>query len=132
MDERAISLLIRRIYEQGFNAADEAVFDDYYAPTFVHHSKVIHDVDRGGEGEKQSMRRFREAIPDVRFEVIDLVVDGDRAAARLRIRGTARAAFATVPAGTVDIHAVAWFRVEAGEVGPQVAEEWLFTDAASP
>jgi hypothetical protein len=37
-------LVIRRIYEQGYDQQDPSVFEMLYAPGFVHHSKVIFDV----------------------------------------------------------------------------------------
>lgn len=127
----AVAALIERIYYQGFNNADELTFDESYSPGFMHHSKVIHDVAPGGEGEKQSMVRFRAAIPDIRFEIVDMVINGDRVAVRLRAAGHATAPFGTVPAGPYNIHAVAWFRTVDAAVpgGVQVAEEWFFTDA---
>lgn len=123
--------VVRKIYELGFNQGVEAVFDECYAPGFVHHSKVIHDVSPGGEGEKQSMIRFREAIPDVRFEIIDMIGDENRVVVRLHIHGHAENSYGTVPAGDYDVHAVAWFRIDARNERVQVAEEWLFVDAVA-
>ena len=123
--------VVRKIYELGFNQGIEAAFDECYAPGFVHHSKVIHDVAAGGEGEKQSMIRFRDAIPDVRFEIIDMIGDENRVVVRLHIHGHAEKSYGTVPAGVYDAHAVAWFRVDARGEQVQVAEEWLFVDAAA-
>jgi predicted ester cyclase len=123
--------VVRRIYEEGFDRGVEAVFDECYAPGFVHHSKVIFDVPPGGEGEKQSMRRFRDAIPGVRFEVLDMVGDERQVVVRLHIHGHAEEAYGTVPAGPYDVHAVAWFRIAWTDRGTQVAEEWLFVDAAA-
>ncbi|MEO5837915.1 MAG: ester cyclase [Acidimicrobiales bacterium] len=122
--------LVRGIYELGFNQGVEAVFDECYAPNFVHHSKVIHDVAPAGEGEKQSMIRFRAAIPDVQFEIIDMVGDETRVIARLHIHGHAEQPYGTVPEGAYNVHAVAWFRVESQGSHLHVAEEWLFVDAA--
>jgi predicted ester cyclase len=116
--------VVRKIYELGFNQGVTAAFDECYAPGFVHHSKVIHDVPPGGEGEKQSMIRFREAIPDVRFEIIDMIGDENRVVVRLHIHGHAENSYGTV-------HAVAWFRIDASGERVQVAEEWLFVDAAA-
>jgi predicted ester cyclase len=123
--------LVRRIYEHGFNQGIEAVFDECYAPNFVHHSKVIHDVAPAGEGEKQSMIRFRAAIPDVRFEILDMLGDETRVIVRLHIHGHAEQPYGTVPAGPYDVHAVAWFRIESQRSHVRVAEEWLFVDAAA-
>ncbi len=96
--------VVRRIYEAGFNQGNDTAFDECYTPDFVHHSKVIHDVALG---------------------------DADRVAARLRIHGHALQPYGTVAAGPYDVHAVAWFRIVWGSSGPQVAEEWLFVDAAA-
>ena len=123
--------LVRRIYEFGFNQGLEAVFDECYTADFVHHSKVIHDVPSAGEGEKQSMIRFRAAIPDVRFEIIDMLGDDARVVVRLRVHGRAAESYGTVPAGPYDVHAVAWFRIDSHEAQLRVAEEWLFVDAAA-
>jgi hypothetical protein len=128
VDARA---LLRRIYEVGFNQGVEAVFDECYAPDFVHHSKVIFDVPPAGEGEKQSMIRFRQAIPDVHFEILDMAGDEHQVAVRLRIHGNAHAPYGTVPAGPYDVHAVAWFTIDVTGAWPRVAQEWLFVDAAA-
>ena len=127
-DARAV---VRRIYEVGFDQGNESVFDECYAPAFVHHSKVIHDAPPAGEGEKQSMLRFRQAIPDVRFEILDMVSDEHHVVVRLHIHGHAREAYGTVPAGPYDVHAVAWFRIDGSGARPRVAEEWLFVDAVA-
>jgi predicted ester cyclase len=121
---------VRRIYAEGFDRGAEAVFDECYAPGFVHHSKVIFDVPPGGEGEKQSMRRFRDAIPGVRFEILDMVGDEHQVIVRLHIHGHAEQAYGTVPAGPYDVHAAAWFTIAWDAGRAQVAEEWLFVDAA--
>jgi hypothetical protein len=123
--------LVRRIYEEGFDRGVEAVFAECYAPGFVHHIKVTFDVPPGGEGERLSMIRFREAIPGVRFEVLDIIGDEHQVVARLHIHGHALEPYGTVPAGPYDVHAVAWFRIDATSGRPQVAEEWLFVDAAA-
>jgi predicted ester cyclase len=120
--------VIRRIYDEGYNRGNETVFDECYDATFVHHSKTVHDFSPGPAGEKESMRRFRSAIPDVWFEVLDLLGDGDLVAARLLITGTPQHDFGTLTAtgAAISIHAIALFRFVGGRVG----EEWFFTDAA--
>jgi ketosteroid isomerase-like protein len=120
--------VVRRIYEDGYNRGIESVFDECYTPDFQHHSKVIFDVPPAGEGEKQSMRRFRAAIPDVSFEILEMLADGDRVVVRLNIRGTPQGSYGRIePGGTFSSHALVLFRVEDG----RVAEEWLFVDGGS-
>ena len=118
--------VVRRVYEQGFNEGDGSVFDELYAPDFRHHNKTIHDVSVGGAGEKESMRRFRDAIPDVRFTIEDQIAEGDRVSNRLTIRGTPVKHFPPIePNGEpMEFRAVAIFRVENG----LIAEEWFYRE----
>jgi len=119
--------VVRRIYEEGYSRGDVTVFDELYAPGFVHHSKVIFDVAAGGAGERQSMQRFRAAMPDARFEVLDQVAEGDHVATRLHVTGNPVTAYAEelTPGTPFDTHALALFRVSDG----RVTEEWYFVDA---
>ena len=129
MDSETLELnkrVVRRVYEQGFNEGDATVFDELYAPTFRHHNKTIHDVSAGGAGEKESMHRFRDAIPDVRFTIEDQIAEGDRVANRLTIRGTPIKTFPPIePNGReMEFRAVAIFRLEAGSI----VEEWFYRE----
>ncbi|HEY2303682.1 MAG TPA: ester cyclase [Acidimicrobiales bacterium] len=118
--------VVRRIYEEGYDQGDPKVFETLYAPGFEHHSKVIHDVAPGGAGEAQSMRRFHEAIPDVRFEVGTQIAEGDFVATRLHISGHPVGDYGPVRSSddVFDVEALVLFRVEDG----RVAEEWLYVD----
>ena len=121
--------VVRRIYAEGFNGGDESIYEELYRPDFRHHSKTIHDISAGAEGERQSMLRFRRAIPDVRFELLEELGEGDRVMVRLRITGTLAEVFGTLTdvGSPVDIHAVALFRIEDG----LAAEEWFFVDGGA-
>jgi predicted ester cyclase len=122
--------LVERIYRDGYNGGDRRVYDECYTDDFVHHSKTIHDIEVGAAGERESMLRFRAAIPDARFEVLDLTAEEDRVAARLRITGTPQSDFGDIaPDGeAIDILGLALFRVRDG----RVAEEWFFVDGGRP
>jgi steroid delta-isomerase-like uncharacterized protein len=123
--------VVERIYRDGYNGGDESVYAELYLPDFFHHSKTLHDVGQGGEAERQSMLRFRDALPDVRFDIEQLVAEGDVVAARLHITGTPRKDFGNVPAadGAFDRHCLALFRVDPDG---RVAEEWFYIDGGSP
>jgi predicted ester cyclase len=118
--------VVRKIYELGYDQEDPTVFETLYAPGFEHHSKVIHDVAAGGAGEAQSMRRFHQAIPDVRFEVGTQVAEGDLVATRLHIHGHPVGDYGPVRSTDeiFDVEALVLFRLEDG----RVAEEWLYVD----
>ncbi|MBW2270812.1 MAG: ester cyclase [Deltaproteobacteria bacterium] len=127
MDLEANKAVVRRIYEEGFNRGDVSVFDTLYATNFRHHSKTIHDVSSGAAGERESMLRFREAIPDVRFQIEDTIAEGDHVVVRLTVTGTPVKAFPPIqPGEPVEFCAVAVFRLDGG----RVTEEWFYRDAA--
>lgn len=116
--------LIRRIYDEGYNRGEELVYDTLYKPDFRHHNKTIHDVSRGGEGEKESMRRFRKAIPDAVFTIEEQIAERDLVVNRLLVRGTPVEFFPPIePTGdAMEFRAVAIFRIEDG----LIAEEWFY------
>lgn len=122
--------IIRRIYDEGYNGADESIYAELYRPDFVHHSKVIHDVGTGPDSERQSMLRFRAAMPDAHFEILQLLAEDDHVAARLHITGTPVEDFGGVApvGGRFDVHALALFRFEDGGI----AEEWFYVDGGTP
>jgi predicted ester cyclase len=122
--------VVRRIYEEGYDQGDPSVFHTLYAPDFVHHSKVTTEISEAGAGEEQSMRRFHEAIPDVRFRVLSQLAEGDWVATRLRINGHPVGDYGPVKAtdDVFDVHSLVLFRVENG----LVAEEFLFVDGGDP
>jgi len=64
--------------------------DDYYAADFVAHypSVGMPPVVPGPEGVKELARSILGSFPDYHETVEDLVVDGDRVAVRLTLRGT--------------------------------------------
>ncbi|HEX4017030.1 MAG TPA: ester cyclase [Frankiaceae bacterium] len=125
----ANKLVVRRIYEEGYNGGDPAVFESLYAPGFTHRSKVTTETHEGGLGEAQSMARFRAAIPDVTFRVLSQIAENDWVATRLRITGHPVSGYGPV-SGTealFDVHSLVLFRIEDG----RAAEEWLFVDGGS-
>jgi predicted ester cyclase len=122
--------VVRRIYEEGYDAGDPSVFETLYAPGFIHPSKVTREVSEAGAGEAESMRRFHEAIPDVRFTVLSQLAEGDWVATRLRITGHPIGDYGPVKAtdDIFDVHSLVLFRIENG----LAAEEWLFVDGGMP
>ena len=91
--------------------------------------ELDHGQRRGGtEGERESMRRFRKAIPDACFRIDDCIAEGDRVVVRLTVTGTPVEAFPPIePGEPMEFRAVAIFRIEDG----LVAEEWFYRDAGT-
>lgn len=65
----------------------EKAADEHLAPGFVGHCPPVPDV-HGPEGYKRFIAGTFQAYPDARFDVEDLVAEGDRVAVRYTLRGT--------------------------------------------
>jgi steroid delta-isomerase-like uncharacterized protein len=67
---------------------------------------------------KETFSEAREAFPDMRVTVEDLVAEGDRVAARVTMRGTHRGVFqGLVPTGKrVEVRAMDMFRISDGKI----------------
>jgi predicted ester cyclase len=77
----------------------------------------------GPKGVLAFHRDRRAAFPDQRYEIVDMLVDGDRVAVRWRGTGTQRGWFGPVPptGNKVDYEGVTWLRFDANG---HVADIW--------
>ena len=68
---------------------------------------------------------FREAFPDLKFELVDMVSEGDRAACHIRITGTHKGDFmGMAPTGKkIDVGGVDFVRIRDG----RTAEHWGYS-----
>jgi predicted ester cyclase len=78
--------VVRRFFEELWNAGDLAVADDIVAPHHMHH--IGEDVRHGPEGVRQMVSYLRAAFPDLHFVLEDLLSDADRVAVRWTATGT--------------------------------------------
>jgi steroid delta-isomerase-like uncharacterized protein len=81
--------LTRRWWEEVWNQQRAEVIEELMAPDAVGHG--LGDSAEGVQGRaefKELHTRFCGAFPDLRIEVGDVIVDGDRSAARLTVTGT--------------------------------------------
>jgi predicted ester cyclase len=81
---------------------------------------------RGLDAFKREVQLFFEAFPDIKVHVLDVIVEGDRAAVRYRESGTHLGDLAGVPPTkrAVTWDGVAIYRVENG----LLVEEWSVSD----
>ena len=92
--ERAAAM--KQLYDR-INAGDIDGFGDLLADDFVEHEDMP-GLEPSREGVKQLFHMYRGAFPDLRMEVQDLLVDGDKAVARVRATGTHQGEFLGMPA----------------------------------
>jgi predicted SnoaL-like aldol condensation-catalyzing enzyme len=79
--------LIREIIEEVWNQGDLAAVDRYFAADYVDHSPLP-GQGPGPEGYKQAAAAMREAFPDLRLTLGDILGEGDKVAFRYTMEGT--------------------------------------------
>ena len=76
---------------------DMDVLDAAAAPDYTYHDPAQPAIRTWSE-HKAQLRGLRQSIPDLRFEIDELLVDGDRVAVRWTMRGTHQGKLLGLPA----------------------------------
>jgi steroid delta-isomerase-like uncharacterized protein len=87
--------LARRFFEEIWNQGDESAIDCYIP---VDAKGNDPDFGSGREGFKAQWRKWRDAFPDLRFEIVDLVAEGEKVLTRWVLTGTHQGEFLGIPA----------------------------------
>src|SRR5579862_3388468 len=119
----AMRTMARRWFEEGWNARDDAVVDEYSHPNAVYHALFGPDpADHSPGGFKRLRAALLQAFPDLHFTLEDVLVEGDRLAVRYSAVGThIGACNGVAPTGEqVRLGGVAIARMQGG----QVVESW--------
>lgn len=117
--------VIEKIFLEGLNKGDFSVADTYLTPDFRNHGS--HDDSlTGPEAFKHTIRKQRGAFSDIKYEILDFISMGDKAAIRWIMHGRHTGEFLGVPptGKQVEHHAIIWLRFE----GDRVAERWGIVD----
>ncbi len=77
--------IIRDFFAQVWNAGDEAAIERFIAEDAAGNDP---DFGIGREGFTRQWRRWREAFPDLHFQVEELVAEGDTVVSRWTLTGT--------------------------------------------
>ena len=80
--------IVRRSFEEVWNKGYAPVADELFAPAYSHHDSSTPDVGRGPEGEKKRATLYRNAFPDLRFTIEDIIAESETVVARWSCRGT--------------------------------------------
>ena len=83
-ENKAVSRRFFEIFAEG----DLDALDEVMAPDAVDHDPYNPHANEGLEGAKKTIAMYREAFPDVSFEVEDQVAEGDKVATRWVGTGT--------------------------------------------
>jgi steroid delta-isomerase-like uncharacterized protein len=79
---------VRRLFEEVWNQGHVPVADELFTPTYTHHDSSTPDVGRGPESEKKRVTLYRNAFPDLRLTIDDIIAEGQTVVARWSCRGT--------------------------------------------
>ena len=122
MSEAANKELFRRFVE-AWNSRDTSGMYEVWSPNLVHHHR---DGDYGRDEVLTLMSGFMEAFPDLRFEVQQVLADGDFVSARMIARATHQQDFAGFPATgrEVEVTVMGMIRISDG----RIVEHWNVMD----
>ncbi|HZB10947.1 MAG TPA: ester cyclase [Rubrobacter sp.] len=94
MSEERNKAVVRRFYEEVFNAGRLEVMDELASPDLVAHDTLPPGVpERGPEPYKHTTAMFRSALPDLHQEIEDMVAEEDTVAVRVTLTATHRGPF---------------------------------------
>jgi steroid delta-isomerase-like uncharacterized protein len=119
--------LYREAIEQIWNRGNLDAADQFFAEDYVGHDPLF--PRRGGASLRDVVRRYREAISELSYEVHEVLVDGDRIAARWTVTGRHTGELFGVK-GTgrpLEVSGMSINRIEDG----RIAEGWVFNDTLS-
>ena len=119
--------LAHQFFER-LNAGDLTLVDDLVSDDFVEHEELP-----GLEPTKAGLRKlfegFHAAFGDGKFEVDDMIAEGDKVSVRARMTGTHRAEFMGIPATgrTINVGVADYLRFDGGKV----VEHWGVMDTGA-
>ena len=113
---------IERVGNQG----DLEAVEEYYAAGYTEHDVLPPGVTSGLEGLKQLLGALRTAFPDLRYDVEDVVADGDKVVQRVTGHGTMRGPLFGLPATG---RPASWSEIHISRFDDgKVVEHWSVTD----
>jgi predicted ester cyclase len=117
--------LVRRFYKDVYVHWDMAAADAALSPRFRSHDWPA-DGPTGPAAFRAYYSAIRAAVADARYEVDDLIAEGDRVVVRWRLRGTHAGVFRGIaPTGRpITLNGIAIYRVADG----RLVERWVVSD----
>ncbi len=93
-------MLLRRFYDEVFNQGKYDALDEICAPDYCTHSRsqTAPGLPNNREGLRQLVMAYRQAIPDLRFTIHDIIAEDDRVICRWTSSGTQTGEMLGIPA----------------------------------
>jgi steroid delta-isomerase-like uncharacterized protein len=119
--------LVRRLFEEVWNKGNTQIADELFTPNYAHHDHSTPDFGRGPESEKKVVTLYRNAFPDLRLTVEDLISEGETVMARWTCKGTHKGELNGIAPTNrqFNISGISITRI----VNNKIAESWVNWDA---
>jgi steroid delta-isomerase-like uncharacterized protein len=118
--------VILRYFNEVWNAGQVDVLDELLTADYLNHSASLPDVLPGPAGLKPIVLAMRSGIPDLHYEILDIVGGSDRVAVYTRVTGTHTGTlFGMAPSGRA--FAVRQMQIEQLR-GGRICQHWRITD----
>jgi len=117
----------RRFFEDILSTGDWSRADDIVSPEMVMHHPSSPQPIAGRDRVKEALLAYRTAFPDMRFDVEDEILCGDKVAIRWRASGrNTGSLFGNPPTGKpATVSGLCVMRIQSG----RVVEDWVEEDA---
>lgn len=120
--------LVRRYFNEVANNGNLDLVDEMFAPDYLHHDPANPDPRGvvGPQGVKDHLLSLTRGFPDVRFEIDDVVADGDEVLVRWTATLTHTGDYFGIPptGRRAEITGINWWRVRDG----RALEGWVNRD----
>lgn len=117
--------VVRRLFDEVWAHGRLETIPTLITPDFVNQDPM--EPVRGQDGFKQLVSKYRQAFPDTRVEIDELISTEQRVVARVRYSGTHRGMLDTIPPTGRQVHVSAI--VVFGFRGNQIHEAFVNWDA---
>jgi predicted ester cyclase len=117
--------VLQRIFDKAFNQGNLAVIDELVAPDGISHH-LSWGTPANRMGLKQLIAMFRTGFPDLHFTLEDEIIQADRVAAHLTLRGTHKGLFLgnSPTSKVISVKVMIYARIE----NDQVIENYILID----
>jgi steroid delta-isomerase-like uncharacterized protein len=115
-----------RLYQEVWNKGDLNAVGEWIDLNFHQENNLIPGLPDGPNGYKQLVSTLRAAFPDLSIQLEQVLAEGDRVAARLKLAGTHKGAFLGISPTDkqVTIGGMQFLRFEDGKI----VEAWGLSD----
>jgi steroid delta-isomerase-like uncharacterized protein len=115
--------IARKLVEDAWNKGRTEAVDELMSPKCRIHDPVFPSLTPGVENFKQHIRTCREAFPDLKFTIEDMIAERNEVVLHWKARGTHRGPFLGMPATekSATVSGTTINRIDKGKI----VEQWI-------